>query len=140
MKFQRLAHFVGLDGELAFGVDSGLNLDSLASNSRTGWKGSRRRSAISTRRHPYLGYPDANDLSGTTGFFRQHDHPATVAAGNKTIAGAKAARIPVCLGANSRPAEQRDLIARGVRATSDVELLAGGALRALAANREAIGH
>jgi hypothetical protein len=49
---------------------------------------------------------------------------------------------PGCLGVNSRPAEQRNFIARGVRvllATSDVELLAGGAWRALAANREAIG-
>lgn len=83
-----------------------------------------------------------NDLSGTTGFFRQHDHPANAGAIDKIIAGAKAAGIPVCLGVNSRPAEQRDLIARGVRvllAASDVELLAGGALRALAANREAIG-
>ena len=83
-----------------------------------------------------------NDMSGTTGFFRQHDHPANTGAIDKIIAGAKAAGIPVCLGVNSRPAEQRDLIARGVRvllAASDVELLAGGALRALAANREAIG-
>ena len=83
-----------------------------------------------------------NDLSGTTGFFRQHDHRANFGAIDRIIAGAKAAGIPVCLGVNSRPAEQRDLIARGVRvllATSDVELLAGGALRALAANREAIG-
>lgn len=83
-----------------------------------------------------------NDLSGTTGFFRQHDHPANAGAIDKIIASAKAAGIPVCLGVNSRPAEQRDLIARGVRvllAASDVELLAGGALRALAANREAIG-
>jgi hypothetical protein len=30
---------VGLDGELAFGLDSGLDLDSLASNSRTGLEG-----------------------------------------------------------------------------------------------------
>jgi 2-keto-3-deoxy-L-rhamnonate aldolase RhmA len=83
-----------------------------------------------------------NDLSGTTGFFRQHDHPANAGAIDRIVAGAKTAGIPVCLGVNSRPAEQRDLIARGVRillATSDVELLAGGASRALAANREAIG-
>jgi 2-keto-3-deoxy-L-rhamnonate aldolase RhmA len=83
-----------------------------------------------------------NDLSGTTGFFRQHDHPANTGAIDKIIASAKAASVPVCLGVNSRPDEQRDLIARGVRvllATSDVELLAGGALRSLAANREAIG-
>ena len=40
------------------------------------------------------------------------------------------------------PAEQQDLIARGVKlllATSDVELLAGGARQTLEANRAAIG-
>jgi 2-keto-3-deoxy-L-rhamnonate aldolase RhmA len=83
-----------------------------------------------------------NDLSGTTGFFRQYDHPANAGAIDRIIAGAKAAGIPVCLGVNTKPTEQRDLIARGVRmllVTSDVELLASGAARALAANREAIG-
>jgi 2-keto-3-deoxy-L-rhamnonate aldolase RhmA len=82
-----------------------------------------------------------NDLSGTAGFFRQHDHPANVRAINTILARAKAAGIPVCLGVDSKPAEQRDLIARGVRvllATTDVELLAGGAMRSLAANRAAI--
>jgi len=138
---------VGLDGELAFGLDSGLDLESLASNSRTGpgrvQDDDRLFRLGATGRPLSRLFRCAHDLSGTTGFFRQHDHPATVAAINKTIAGAKAAGIPVCLGVNSRPAEQRDLIARGVRvllATSDVELLAGGALRGLAANREAIGH
>lgn len=83
-----------------------------------------------------------NDLSGTTGFFRQHDHPVNTGAIDRITARAKAAGIPVCLGVNSRPEEQRNLVARGVRillATSDVELLAGGAARALAANREVIG-
>jgi hypothetical protein len=56
--------------------------------------------------------------------------------------GAKAGGHPVCLDVNSRSAKQRKLIAPGVRvpsATSDVELVAGGALRALGANRETIG-
>ena len=49
----------------------------------------------------------------------------------------------MCLGINSKPTEQRDLIARGVRillATSDLELLAAGARQSLEANRQAIGE
>jgi 4-hydroxy-2-oxoheptanedioate aldolase len=83
-----------------------------------------------------------NDLSGTTGHFRQLQHPANKAAVDKIIARAHAAGVPVCLGVNSKPEEQRELIRRGVRillVTSDLELLAGGARRALEANREAIG-
>jgi 4-hydroxy-2-oxoheptanedioate aldolase len=83
-----------------------------------------------------------NDLSGTTGFFRQHDHPANAGAIDTIMARAKAAGIPVCTGVTSRPDQQRDLIARGVlvlTVTTDVELLAGGAARSLAANRAAIG-
>jgi 2-keto-3-deoxy-L-rhamnonate aldolase RhmA len=83
-----------------------------------------------------------NDLSGTTGHFRQHQHPANKGALNTIIARAAAAGVPVCLGVNSKPEEQRELIARGVRillVTSDLELLAGGARRALEGNREAIG-
>jgi hypothetical protein len=51
--------------------------------------------------------------------------------------------VPVCLGINSKPAEQRDLIARGVRVllvTSDLELLAAGARQILQANRQASGE
>ena len=83
-----------------------------------------------------------NDLSGTTGLFRQHEHPTNEGAIDTIIARAQAAGVPVCLGINSKPAEQRDLIARGVlvlTVTTDVELLAGGAARSLAANRAAIG-
>lgn len=83
-----------------------------------------------------------NDLSGTTGYFRQHQHPANKGAVDKIIARAKAAGVPVCLGVNTRPDEQREYAARGVRmllATSDVELLAGGGRRLLDSNREAIG-
>jgi 2-keto-3-deoxy-L-rhamnonate aldolase RhmA len=84
-----------------------------------------------------------NDLSGTTGFFREHAHPANAGAVDAIIARAAKAGVPVCLGVNSRPDEQRELAARGVRillATSDVELLAGGASRSLAAHRAAIGE
>jgi hypothetical protein len=68
-----------------------------------------------------------------------------VAQTSARLTGPSPARKPLatgCLGVNSRPAEQRNFIARGVRlllATSDVELLAGGAWRARAANREAMG-
>jgi 4-hydroxy-2-oxoheptanedioate aldolase len=84
-----------------------------------------------------------NDLSGTTGLFRQHQHPTNKGALDKIITRAQAAGVPVCLGINSKPAEQRDLIARGVRvllATSDLELLAAGARQILEANRQAIGE
>lgn len=83
-----------------------------------------------------------NDLSGTTGLFRQHSHPTNRAAVDKVIARASAAGVPVCLGVNTKPAEQKALIARGVRlllVTSDMELLAAGARRALDENRQAAG-
>jgi 4-hydroxy-2-oxoheptanedioate aldolase len=82
-----------------------------------------------------------NDLSGTTGLFRQHQHPTNKAALDKIITHAKKAGVPVSLGINTKAAEQRDLIARGVlilTTTSDLELLAAGARLLLEANREAI--
>jgi len=84
-----------------------------------------------------------NDLSATTGLFRQNEHPTNKRALDAIIARAQAAGVPVCLGVNSQPTEQRELAARGVRvllATSDLELLAGGARRSLEANRHAIGE
>jgi 2-keto-3-deoxy-L-rhamnonate aldolase RhmA len=84
-----------------------------------------------------------NDLSGTTGFFRQHDHPTNKRAVDQIITRARSAGMPVCLGVNTQPNEQRDLIECGVRillTTSDIELLAGGARRLLEANRAAIGQ
>lgn len=84
-----------------------------------------------------------NDLSGTTGLFRQHRHPTNKGALDTIIARAQAAGVPVCLGVNSRPEEQRELVARGVRvllATSDLELLASGARQSIEANRRAIGE
>jgi 2-keto-3-deoxy-L-rhamnonate aldolase RhmA len=84
-----------------------------------------------------------NDLSGTTGLFRQHAHPTNKGAVDRIIARAKAAGVPVCLGINTKPAEQAELIERGVTillATSDVELMAGGARAVLETNRTAIGQ
>lgn len=82
-----------------------------------------------------------NDLSGTTGYFRQHSHPANVDAVNKVLARAKAAGIPACLGVNSRPAELASWLAKGVRlllVASDLEFLASGSAEALERGREAI--
>lgn len=82
-----------------------------------------------------------NDLSGTTGLFRQHKHPTNKGALDKIIAQARKAGVPVSLGINTKPADQRELIERGVlilTTTSDLELLAAGARQSLEANRQAI--
>ena len=82
-----------------------------------------------------------NDLSGTTGYFRQHAHPTNRSAIDKVIARAKAAGVPVCLGVNSKPGEQKELSLRGVRlllAMTDFDLLARGAREALESSRSAI--
>jgi 4-hydroxy-2-oxoheptanedioate aldolase len=81
-----------------------------------------------------------NDLSGTTGLFRQHSHPTNKGAIDKVIASGKAAGVPVCLGVTSKPSEQKELSLRGVRlllVMSDLELLAGGARAALESSRSA---
>jgi 2-keto-3-deoxy-L-rhamnonate aldolase RhmA len=81
-----------------------------------------------------------NDLSGTTGFFRQHSHPSNTSAIDKVIARAKAADVPVCLGVTSNPSEQKELSMRGVRlllVMSDLDLLASGARAALQSSRSA---
>ncbi|WP_413993489.1 HpcH/HpaI aldolase family protein [Labrys okinawensis] len=82
-----------------------------------------------------------NDLSGTTGLFRQHQHPTNKGALDIIIAKAKKAGVPVSLGINTKPADQRALIERGVlilTTTSDLELLAAGSRQSLEANRQAI--
>ena len=84
-----------------------------------------------------------NDMSGTTGFFRQHSHPKNKGPIDKVIAHAKAADIPVCLGVTSRPSEQKELSSRGVRlllATFDLELLAEGSRAALDNTRRSISQ
>jgi 4-hydroxy-2-oxoheptanedioate aldolase len=82
-----------------------------------------------------------NDLSGTTGYFRQHAHPANVGAVNTVLARAKAAGVPACLGVNSKPAEIPGLVAQGVKlvlVTADLELLAAGSVDALRNGRRAL--
>jgi hypothetical protein len=75
-------------------------------------------------------------------FRSEHDHRANFGAIDRTIAGAKAADIPVAWASIPDPRNSAISSRDGVRvllATSDVDLLAGGAWRALAPNREAIG-
>jgi 2-keto-3-deoxy-L-rhamnonate aldolase RhmA len=82
-----------------------------------------------------------NDMSGTAGLFRDPHHPTIRKAVDTIAAKASARGIPVCLGVNTPPAEQREWIAKGVRmllVTSDLELLAGGSRRVLEANRDAM--
>jgi 2-keto-3-deoxy-L-rhamnonate aldolase RhmA len=82
-----------------------------------------------------------NDMSGSAGLFRDPKHPTILAAIDTIAAKAKARGVPVCLGVNTPPEEQRAWADKGVRlilATSDVELLAGGARARLAANRQAL--
>ena len=82
-----------------------------------------------------------NDLSGTTGHFRQHAHPANAGAVDKVLAHAKAAGVPACLGVNSKPAELPGWLAKGVKlllVTADLELLAAGSAEALRNGRKAI--
>ncbi len=82
-----------------------------------------------------------NDMSGTAGLFRDANHPTILAAIDTIAAKASARGIPVCLGVNTPPPQQRAWVAKGVRlllVTSDLELLAGGARISLNANREAL--
>jgi len=82
-----------------------------------------------------------NDMSGTAGLFRDAQHPRIRAAIETIAAKASARGIPVCLGVNTPPGEQRDWVKKGVRlllVTSDLELLAGGAKARLDANLEAL--
>ena len=82
-----------------------------------------------------------NDMSGTAGLFRDASHPRIKAAIDTIAAKASARGIPVCLGINTPPEQQRDWVRKGVRlllVTSDIELLAGGAKARLNANLEAL--
>ncbi len=79
-----------------------------------------------------------NDLSGSAGLLRQHDHPTVRGAIEKILSAAKARGIAVCTGITLPPEQQKGWIDRGARmalVTSDVELLATGAANALAAAR-----
>lgn len=82
-----------------------------------------------------------NDLSGTTGHFREHQHPKNLAAINTVLARAQAAGLPACLGVNNKPADIPGWVAKGVRlvlVTADLELLAAGSAEALRKGREAV--
>lgn len=81
-----------------------------------------------------------NDLSGTAGLLRQTTHPQIAEALSKIKAAGKAANLPVCLGVNTPPERQAELVEEGVRmllVTADLELLIKGGLAALKAAREA---
>lgn len=81
-----------------------------------------------------------NDLSGSIGALRQHDHPLVVDAIGRTLAAARERGVAVCAGVTLPAERQREWIERGARmilVASDVELLARGAGDALGAARAA---
>jgi 2-keto-3-deoxy-L-rhamnonate aldolase RhmA len=83
-----------------------------------------------------------NDLSGSAGALRQHDHPTVRGAIDKILRAASARGVAVCTGVTLPLEQQRDWIARGARLallTSDTELLASGAAGILAAARAKLG-
>lgn len=82
-----------------------------------------------------------NDLSGTAGFMRQTEHPTVKQALDRIIEAASRAGLPVCMGVNTEAAQQRELVARGVRillVASDLRLLSIGATGALKATADAL--
>ncbi len=84
-----------------------------------------------------------NDLSGSAGVLRQHDHPTVRGAIEKVLSAASAKGVAVCTGITLPLERQREWIARGARLTlltSDVELLAGGAGAVVTAARAAFGR
>ena len=106
-----------------------------------------RRRGRSDRRDPGRARVNAlcigpNDLSGSAGVLRQHDHPVVRGAIDRILKAASARGVAVCTGVTLPLEQQHDWIARGARLallTSDVELLAGGAAR-LAAARAALAR
>jgi 2-keto-3-deoxy-L-rhamnonate aldolase RhmA len=75
-----------------------------------------------------------NDLSGSAGLLRQHEHPTVKNALDRILTAAQAHGIAVCAGITLPAEKQVDWIARGARmvlVTSDVELLVKGAASAL---------
>jgi 2-keto-3-deoxy-L-rhamnonate aldolase RhmA len=84
-----------------------------------------------------------NDLSGSAGVLRQHDHPVVRGAIDKVLRAASARGVAVCTGVTLPLEQQQDWIVRGARLallTSDTELLAGGAAGVLAAARAKLGR
>jgi 2-keto-3-deoxy-L-rhamnonate aldolase RhmA len=79
-----------------------------------------------------------NDLSGSAGLLRQHDHPIVRGALERILTTASSHGIAVCTGITLPADKQRtwiDLGARMVLVTSDVELLVKGAAQALDSSR-----
>lgn len=82
-----------------------------------------------------------NDLSGSAGVMRQHDHPVVRDAIDRILRAATARGLAVCTGVTLPPEKQGDWVGRGARlalVTSDVELLAKGGAEALEACRKGI--
>ena len=83
-----------------------------------------------------------NDLSGSAGLLRQHDHPTVRAALDRILATAKARGLAVCTGITLPADQQSDWISRGARmalVSSDVELLSKGTAHALGIGSSAAG-
>jgi 2-keto-3-deoxy-L-rhamnonate aldolase RhmA len=81
-----------------------------------------------------------NDLSGTVGALRQHDHPKVKGSIERILAAAKAKGIPACMGIVTAPERTAELAASGARlvlVAADVGLLVSGFDKALAAARGA---
>jgi 2-keto-3-deoxy-L-rhamnonate aldolase RhmA len=75
-----------------------------------------------------------NDLSGSVGLLRQHDHPTVKGAIDRILAIAKRRGVAVCTGVTLPADKQSDWIVKGARmalVTSDVELLSKGTAHAL---------
>jgi 4-hydroxy-2-oxoheptanedioate aldolase len=84
-----------------------------------------------------------NDLSGSAGLLRQHDHPTVKGALDRILAAAKARGIAVCTGITLPADKQGEWIERGARmalVTSDIELLVNGTAAALKSVRPLRGH
>ncbi len=79
-----------------------------------------------------------NDLSGTVGALRQHDHPRVKVAIDRIVGAAKARGLAATLGIVTPPERTGELAARGIRlvlVAADVGLLVKGYDAALAAAR-----
>ena len=75
-----------------------------------------------------------NDLSGSAGLLRQHEHPTVRDAIDRVLAIAKRRGLAVCTGVTVPADKQSDWIGKGARmalVASDVELLCKGAAHAL---------
>ncbi|MBV9219918.1 MAG: hypothetical protein JOY94_10920 [Methylobacteriaceae bacterium] len=77
-----------------------------------------------------------NDLSGSAGLLRQHDHPTVKGAIDRILATGKARGVAVCTGITLPLEQQTEWIERGARMTlvaSDTELLVKGTANVVAA-------